>query len=105
MALHKQQIGEIEMYQTITRSQFRDAFRDKGRQDQFSYEALGALYDWLEESYDGKFELDVIALCCEWAEDSIENVLSNYNLDSLEDLQNETTVIELNGDTILYQQY
>jgi hypothetical protein len=42
-----------------------------GREKQFSYEAQKALFDYLEdleESMEEKFELDVIALCCEYAE-------------------------------------
>ena len=59
------------MYQEISKSQFRDAFRDYNRADNFSYEGLGALYDYLEELEEsgcGKVELDVIAFCCEYKE-------------------------------------
>jgi hypothetical protein len=53
------------MKQTINHaSQFRDAFRAAGRQDQFSYEALGLLFDYLEDVHPD-YELDVIGLCCD----------------------------------------
>lgn len=93
------------MYQTITKSQFRDAFRDKGRLEQFSYEGLGVLYDYLEESFDGKYELDVIELCCEYTQSTIEQALADYSLESLDDLMNNTTVLRVDDEHIIYQNY
>jgi hypothetical protein len=61
-------------------SQFRDEFRQCGRADQFSYEALGLLFDYLEE-IDPDYELDVIAICCEYSEDSAANIARNYGID------------------------
>jgi len=68
------------MIQTINLSQFRDAFRSMGRQDQFSYEGLGALFDFLEEVVPD-FDLDVIALCCEYSEETIEQIADSYGLE------------------------
>ena len=56
------------MYQTITPSAFRDAFRAAGRADQFSYHALGMLFDYFDD-VDPDHELDVIAICCAFSED------------------------------------
>lgn len=74
------------MYQTInTASAFRDEFRACGRADQFSYEGLGLLFDYLEayEMDSGEeIELDVIALCCEFSEDSPENIRDQYGIDT-----------------------
>ena len=72
------------MKTTVTVSDFRDAFRNYGRQDQFSYEALGLLHDWLEEYKDStgeEVELDVIAICCEFAESDPEDIASDYGID------------------------
>lgn len=55
----------------ISFSHFCDAFRDTGREDQFTYKGKRALYDYLEELGNDTGEeigLDVIALCCEYAE-------------------------------------
>lgn len=61
----------LYMQKSITRSDFSDAFRDMGRATQFSYDGLTALYDYFTE-YEGDtgctIELDVIAICCEYAE-------------------------------------
>ena len=37
------------MKQTVYFNDFRDAFRQAGRLENFSYEALEVLYDYLEE--------------------------------------------------------
>ena len=73
------------MKQSITFSQFVDAFRAHGREDQFSYEGLRVLFDELqdyEEQTGSEVELDVIALCCEFAECDYDDVIADYNIDS-----------------------
>lgn len=67
------------MYITVTESMFRDEFRSCGRQDQFSHEALGLLFEHLNELED--FELDVIEICCEYEEASAEDVIESYGVD------------------------
>lgn len=73
------------MYQTInTASAFRDEFRACGRADQFSYEGLGLLFDYLEayEMDTGEeIELDVISLCCDYTEDTPEGIAQSYDID------------------------
>jgi hypothetical protein len=64
--------------------QFREAFRLAGRMDQFSYEGLEVLFDYLENYSDETgehVELDVIALCCEYYESSTEELIREYNID------------------------
>ncbi len=96
------------MYQEVTKSMFRDEFSRCGRGEQFSYKALGHLYDYFieyEESSGDDFELDVIALCCEYAEEEIDNVLSDYGLSNLDQLKDRTTVIWHDETRVLYQQF
>ena len=69
------------MIQTINVSDFRDAFRAYGRADQFSYEGLGALFDYLEDFDGGGYDLDVIALCCDYSEDSFEDIAKAYGIE------------------------
>lgn len=92
------------MKQSINKSQFHDAFRNMGRENQFSYEGKNALFDYLEqleESTGGEGELDVVALCCEFTEyDDLEEFWGAYDkedYESIEDIENETTVIRLNN--------
>jgi hypothetical protein len=59
------------MYQNVNWHNFQDAFQNMGRGDNFSYEGLRALFDYLEELEEDmgeQIELDVIALCCEYSE-------------------------------------
>lgn len=102
------------MIQTINVSDFRDAFRACGRHNQFSYEGLTALYDYLEE-IDTFFDLDVIALCCDYAEDTAEDIAKNYNIevdsiDELEDavrahLEEHTSIVAETPSGFLYAQF
>ena len=59
------------MHITITSAMFVDAFRRMGRENQFSREALEALFEYIEnyeEDTGSRVELDVVGLCCEFTE-------------------------------------
>jgi len=100
------------MIQTINQSQFIDAFRAMGRETQFSYGALCALFEWLEE-IDENYDLDVIALCCEFTEyadiEEFNNAYNNGDTDnnySIEDIESCTTVILISkGESFLVQNF
>lgn len=91
------------MIQTISLSDFRDAF-NRLRPDNFSYDGLTALYEYFEE-VNPDYDLDVIELCCDFAEDTIENVLDSYSLQSLEELRDNTCVVWNDHERVLYQLY
>jgi len=106
----------MAIIQTIdTASQFRDQFHRCGRGDQFSYEALGLLFDHLE-SLGSDVELDVVGICCEYEEGTPEYIAKQYNID-LEDDGNEllnvldslhdmTTVVGVTSTgSIVYEQF
>ena len=72
------------MQQSVTFSQFVDAFRDMGRYDQFGYKALRVLFDYFEQyeqECDTIVELDVIAICCEYAVATWEEIADDYRID------------------------
>lgn len=78
----------------VTESTFIDAFKNKGRGDQFSREGLGLLFDYYDGLGDNDMELDVIAICCDWGEyDSLTEVLDEYNCETLEELEEECSVL------------
>lgn len=78
---------------TVTESVFIDSFKNMGRGDQFSREGLGLLFDYYEET-SPDMELDVIAICCDWAEyDTLADALKDYNCETLEELESEATVL------------
>ena len=98
------------MYQSINRSEFHSAFHRMDRGTQFSYEALNLLFDHFEEieTEDNPIELDVIAICCDYSEDTYDNIARNYSIEDLEDLsiEDKKQAIEdfLNDRTILIGQ-
>lgn len=72
------------MIQTVNLNNFRDAFTNRGRGEQFSYEGLEVLFDYLESLEEGggtPYELDVIAICCDFTEEAPLNIASKYNFD------------------------
>lgn len=74
--------------ETVTESAFRDAFQRMGRASQFSYQALGLLYDYLDELSDETgepLELDVISICCDYSEMTAQEVRDAYGLETPED--------------------
>ena len=89
------------MHVNINESDFRTRFHQMERGEQFSYEGLTALYEYLEELEEGcetKIELDVIALCCEFSEyENLKDFQNDYGdeYESLEDIENSTTLIKI----------
>jgi transketolase C-terminal domain/subunit len=80
--------------ETITQSQFSDAFYKMGRGKQFSYEAKNLIYDYLDELEN--YELDVIGICCEFAEyDNLKEFQNDYGEEyiSMEMIEDATTVL------------
>ena len=115
------------MKQSINEYQFRDAFMSI-RPDNFSYEGLGVLFDYLEQLGDDigeEIELDVIAICCDYSEMSYDDIVDEYirhddtawedirdekdegdrNEYILEWLQDRTQVITVDDDTVIIQQF
>ena len=99
------------MIKTINEYDFIDAFKKMGRTDNFSYRGLIALYDYLEILEDDigqPIELDVIALCCEYAEyDNLEEFQADYSEDyqTIGDIERETTVIMIDDDSFIIRQF
>lgn len=118
------------MIKTVNFAGFCDAFQNMGRGEQFTYNGKRALFDYLEEyeeSTGEKVELDVIALCCEYAEyksalecakdygyDEVVDLEPHESVDllevaeleeaqALEWLQDRTQVIEFSGGIIIAQ--
>lgn len=72
------------MKTSINFSAFVDAFRSMNRMDNFSREGLESLFDYLEQYEQAggeEIELDVIALCCDYAESDILTIAQDYGID------------------------
>ena len=95
------------MYKTIDSFEFIKAFEDCGRENQFSREALFALFDYLEQfeqDTEEDMELDVIGLCCDFIEyESLEAFNEDCGTEyaTIEDLEDETQVIQFDGGIIV----
>lgn len=93
------------MKQIINLSYFRDAFKNYGRKDQFSYSGFEALYNYLEETAPD-YELDVVGLCCEYTEATLEEVQNSYSdITSISELEEHTSVIMVDSETVIYQNF
>ena len=81
------------MKTTVSKYDFERAFVDAGRKDQFTYEAIGLLFDYFEDYEDStgeEIELDVIAICCDYSEDTVTEISRNYSIDLTDDEGNDT---------------
>ena len=92
------------MKKTLTIYDFREevAKYSENYKNQFSYEGLEALFNYLErceEETGEEMEFDFVAICCDFKEyDNLEEIKQNYNnIETIEDLRNETQVIEIEG--------
>ena len=108
----------MAIIQTINNaSQFRDEFHRCGRGEQFSYEGLGILFDYLDDMGED-VELDVIALCCDFSEDTPLSIAEAYGIEidpnenddeimqQVKDfLEVETIMLGSTDTTIVYQQF
>jgi hypothetical protein len=100
------------MKQTINFYDFEQAFKQHGRIDSFSYQGLKALFSYLEELEEDtgeEFELDVIALCCDFTE--YENLVEfhqaydEHDYPGLESIAENTIVIEIDSDSFIIQAF
>jgi hypothetical protein len=108
------------MKQTIGFSEFQDAFTSL-RPQNFSLQGLGVLWDYLEECEQDcgeEYELDVIALCCEFTEDTPLSIAEAYGIEidpnenddeilqQVKDfLEVETIMLGSTDTTIVYRQF
>jgi hypothetical protein len=78
------------MYQSVNEYDFRNAFHNMGRGEQFSYEGLEILFNALEQyesDADQKMELDVVALCCDFSEMTLNEIKASYDIEDGEDVE------------------
>ena len=98
------------MKQSVSMYDFERAFKRYEREN-FSYDGLKALFEYLEEYEEGtgeEVELDVIALCCEYAEyDSLKEYNDYYGTeyDEIDLIQDDTTLIKIDDERFIILQY
>ncbi len=72
------------MYINVNFSSFCGAFINMGRDNQFSYEAKRIIFDFIEEyerDSGENIELDVIGICCDFAEMTELELRQYYSID------------------------
>ena len=96
------------MYRTINEYAFERAFKEMDR-DYYSYDGYQALYEFLDEicsSDDKGYELDVIGICCDFTEyKNLKEFQDEYGDEykSLEDIENNTTLLRLDNGGFIIQ--
>ena len=97
---------------TFNENDFINEFKACNRQDNFSIEGLRILFESLEQmaqDCEMVIEMDVIALCCEYSEDSITDIINNYDIDMTDcdsvDEKIETVEYYLQDNTFVCGQY
>jgi hypothetical protein len=73
----------MAIVKTVNLHDFHQAFRDFNRSDSFSNEGLEVLFKYLEglsEDIGEPIELDVIGLCCQYSEDTPEDIAEQYDI-------------------------
>lgn len=105
------------MKTTVTFSEFHDSFKRMERDNHFSYQGFRVLYDYFEEYEQDtgeEVELDVIAICCEFAESTWDEIADDYNIELdpenqeegvLEYLQDEGVYVGKTLNSIIYRQH
>ncbi len=101
----------MSLVQSVSRSAFIKAFHDYNREDNFSYDALYELFDYLDDLSDQigePIELDVIGICCEYHEISLDEFISDFSLEDelkekleyLDEPTEDTEVLECKKEVI-----
>jgi hypothetical protein len=79
------------MKTTVYLNEFRDYF-NQVRPNNFSYEGLGILFEYLEQFEQDtgeELELDVIALCCDFSEEDFTDIAKSYDIELDEEADEE----------------
>ena len=98
------------MIMTLTEHDFINLTNEYSQhKDNFSYEGKKALFEYLQEyeqSTDEQIEFDYIALCCEYSEyDTEQDLLQEYQSSSLDNLRDNTEIIEFRKYNIKEMKY
>lgn len=99
---------------------FKEAFREMDRMDNFSYQGLDALYEYLEDCSEAtgeNVELDVVGLCCDFNEETYQDIAENHSIDVADHdddetkeavvnyLEDRTCIVYTGAETVLFQEF
>ena len=98
------------MKTTVSFSDFVDGFTKLDRNDQFSYDGLKLIFDYLE-SEEEEIEFDPIDICCTYTEYTLDEFNSDYGtkFSSIEEIEEypdqHTFVVGRTKDSIVFENY
>ena len=108
----------MAIIKTVDFGYFVREFELSGRGRNFSHNGLRALFNYLEklsEDTGSGYKLDVICLCCDYSEDTWQEIAVNYNIDIAHDqsdddkinavreyLENQTELVCENNGSFVY---
>ena len=97
----------VTEYDFIREFESSDTYRNN-----FSVVGLKALYEYLtqlEEDTGIEIEFDIVAICCDFTEyenfEELQAQYSNLELESLDDYNDYTTIIETDNGSIIIQNF
>ena len=99
------------MKQTINEYEFRNAF-NKMRPDDFTYDGLTVLFNWLEQMEQDtgeELELDVVGIACDYVEMTELEIRDYYGLEdsdsTTEYLNHHTMVVGTTDTTVIFANF
>jgi hypothetical protein len=99
------------MKQTVNFYTFERVFNSSHYSNNFTYDGLKALYDYLdqcEEDFGEEIELNVCALCCDFTEYKNLKEFQHYFSDgyeNMDDIKEDTTVIMIDDESFIIQNF
>jgi hypothetical protein len=84
------------MKTTVSKQHFIDAFLTSSYRDNFSYDGLEILFDYLEQSEndcDAELEFDLVAIACDFSESRVADIASDYGID-IDDSMTDEEIID-----------
>ena len=102
------------MKTTVNFNDFVDGFQKMGRGNQFSYDGLKLIFDYLEnleEEIGEEIEFDPISICCEFTESTLDDINNDFDMNfkslsaARKFLEEQTNVIGVINDSIVYENF
>lgn len=90
---------QFNLVLSVNETLFIDMFRKYNRIDNFTFQGLQELFDYLDslaDEMDEPIELDVIGLCCEFYEGNAQDIVNDYK----EELSEAISLADDYGQTV-----
>lgn len=107
-------MATFEIKTTVSTQDVLNMFEKAGRGNNFTYEGLDVILHHIDYTTDEIIDLDIIAICCDYTECTLDNYLSDYgyNQDDFADeedimkvLRDETWGVYLGDGKVVYLNY